>query len=456
MLCGAAVAIAAPVVFAAKPPQPFTLAVGAWAPCATGSPEIRPVVEADVAAIQRAAGDDQDALANPTEDELRRRLTQLSARGALRQGLVIVYSGHGVATHPIPDSPPDVPAQHPSPPARDGTSHLCLSSGWLKVETLLKELDTLHPAPPWAVLVLNACESAFVDVKSSTLPVSVISASAYPVAVHSRESTSAPSELVRATAQVIAQPAPHDLNRDGVVDDSELLMAIRRLVAGWRPLLGNPGRPWPKLRRQASAALPVRRQQGSPVPEPALAAAIAKLRRSGPAANELVGALDAQLALGRGETRLPALAWDFVIAENPRQSAGTKGDPLAAALATRLDLRALPEGDALTVDEVGRLAAFMTFANIYAVRDEPPWTEIVRLSDRRVMSTTRARSLSATLPARMAVQGWWQSGYWLVRATGAVLHQDDRACWSGGLCREVAETVFALCREEEGQCFMVK
>jgi hypothetical protein len=456
VLCGVGVLIAAPA-FAATPPQPFTLAVGAWAPCATDSSDIRPLAEADVAAIQRAAGHvDQDSLTNPTEAELRGRLTLLSARGALRHGLVVVYSGHGAATHPTSlDSPPDATAQPPLPP-RDGTSYLCLPSGWLKVETLLEQMDSLRPAPPWVVLVLNACESAFVDVSRSALPVSVISASAYPVAVHSRENATSASELVRATAQVIAQPAAHDSNHDGLVDDSELLMAIRGLIASWRPLLGNPGRPWPKLRRQASAALPVRRHQQSPIPEAALAVTIEKLRQSGPAANELVGALDAQLALGRGETRLPSLAWDFVVAEGSQRSRDTKADSLAGALATRSDLRALPEGVALTPAEMKRLGAFMNFANIYVVREEAPWTEIVRLADGHVMATTRARSLSAALPARMALAARWQSGYWLVRATGAVVGRGNRACWSGELCRELAEMVFALCREEEGQCFMVK
>jgi hypothetical protein len=461
---------AAPV-FAAAPPQPFTLTVGAWATCAPGSHDVRRVVEADVAEMRRVAGAGQDSLANPTETELKRRLAELAGRGALRQGLVVVYSGHGVATHPTAlDPPPDAPASPPGPPPRDGTSHLCLTptqslpSGWLKVEILLEWLDALRPALPWAVLVLNACESAFVDVSRTALPVSVISASPYPVTVHFGQGNAAASELVRATTEAIAQPAAHDRNRDGVLDDSELLAAIRSLVAGWRPLLGSPGRPWAKLRRQAPAALPVRRHQQFPVPEPALVATIEKLRRSGTEAEELVSAIEAQLALAQGGTTLPALDWDFVMEEGgparkPDGPAGSAGGPAgqrAAALAARSDLRALPGGGALAAEEVERLAGFMTFADIYAVSHEDPWTEILRLGDRRLMSTTRARSLGAALPARMAVQARWQNGYWLVRATRAVVRRGDRACWSDGLCTKVAETTFALCREEEGQCFMVK
>jgi len=122
------------------------------------------------------------------------------------------------------------------------SSMLCFHDKGEKVDDLLA---TTHHARPHAIWILDACQSANVDVRKSPSPVSVISASPNEVRAARDGKTALGEILVPALEQA-------DRNHDGVVTDRELLRALVRMIG-----TATVGLPRPMLRRQSWVDLPI-------------------------------------------------------------------------------------------------------------------------------------------------------------------------------------------------------
>lgn len=159
--------------------------------------------------------------------------------------LVLLYVGHARAVQPDPEPAGEPDATKAMPSAnvrRPGKTALCLQQGPLIVEDLLAHT---HPSVAYAVLLLDACESADVDVRPSPVPAAVLSASPLPVTTTRAGRTALASDLIAAL------PCG-DHNGDGWVDDGELLEALATI----QPPV--PTRtPLARLRRQSFHALPI-------------------------------------------------------------------------------------------------------------------------------------------------------------------------------------------------------
>ena len=164
-----------------------------------------------------------DGLPRPEQAGTKQELLDAVSREDDR-ALVIFYSGHGTdrASENLPRK-----------------SALCFEDGRLLVDDLLA---AINPRVRSATVVLDACFSGRVDVRRSAVPVAVLSAADKPI------SSTGTGTAMGASLAVALRDG--DANRDGVVDDGELLAAI---IAG----MATAPRFEPRLRRQSFSALPV-------------------------------------------------------------------------------------------------------------------------------------------------------------------------------------------------------
>lgn len=181
--------------------------------------------EGPVMAMAKAISEKRSTLENALGVTIRRLRNRPELQAALGETdarpLVLVYVGYGRSL--------------------EARSELCLSDGPLVVNDAL---GWIHGGVPYAVLILDGCETADVDVSLSPVPTSVLSASPLPIDTDSSDRTGLGTLLPDALA-------PGDTNRDGWVDDRELLDSLQ---AGKRES-GNAL--LPRLRRQAWSPLPV-------------------------------------------------------------------------------------------------------------------------------------------------------------------------------------------------------
>ena len=204
-----------------------------------------------------------------------------------------------------------------------GGSRLCMDDGPLDVDAALA---FLNPHTPHAVLILDACSSANVDVRASPVPVSVVSASS--------DSVKAWRSGWTAFGEFLAQALEHaDRNHDGVTTDRELLRALAELS-------GTPvsGRLRPSLRRQSWVDLTI----GTPLTadwHPASVSMKELLDQVEHAGSILVQReLDVREGRAGEVARRPATLWylDPELPDHvrwPEESAATRDRRLAEALA---------------------------------------------------------------------------------------------------------------------------
>jgi hypothetical protein len=192
--------------------------------------------------IQARIERDRDILKEKTHGEIELINTQKQLREMIsttdRRPIVIFYSGHGICE---PTSSSDYASCSAS-----GKSKLCLKDGPIEVDLLVSLLDS---PISYAVLILNSCFSAHLDVRKANIPLSVLSASTRRI---STEGTGLP--LSSFLSQDLQSA---DGNGDGWIDDYELLQFYYRIQNESANSTLKQGDVAPRLRRQAFSALPV-------------------------------------------------------------------------------------------------------------------------------------------------------------------------------------------------------
>ena len=151
------------------------------------------------------------------------------------RGLFFFYSGHGTQ-------------------AKEGAT-LCLApspeyaDGGLSIHRLLSALES---NPPWALMVVNSCRSAYVDVREARRTVSVISVAHQdiPAAGFAGRGTLIGEHTAGVLNGQGAEMESVDQNCDGMVTDYELFSALVQRV---RHIVGAA----PNLRQRSHVQLPV-------------------------------------------------------------------------------------------------------------------------------------------------------------------------------------------------------
>jgi len=368
------------------------------------------------------------------------------------QGLWLFYSGHGHVTEG------EAGVEGGSPLGVGARSLLCLPTkdasdyasdvAPLPVEQVLEWVE--QRAFPWATVVLNACESAHVDVSGFEHPISVISASPEEVEALATPAQTvvdgAPnaSQLIEALGAAVQAGAAVDSNCDGWISDRELLEHAIARLAGIIPLTEH-GYLMPRLKRQASTPLPLFSVQLSP--------SCRDVQLSLPddlIDNQLGHQLAAQLDPIGG---LPNAGADFFVLDDPAAHqaclalASGLSPPVVAASQREQQLTTcsvllagglvpLPASVAPHVTSVARI---MRFAEIFRVHWDADWVHLDRLRDERRMASRKGVLDSSSVPQREQVLSTWPSGGVLTRYTHRVVHSRER---------EVT-----VCPETEGQCF---
>jgi hypothetical protein len=403
-------------------------------------------------------------LPSPTAHEFNTTFDMLATNGLLSAGLVLLYSGHGVKATPK------------EKPELGDRSYLCLDDGEFDIANAVKWIEAYSvDAVPWLAMVLNACESSYVDVSSTSRPVGVLAASSSPMIVHAFPDRSnhagscrpklslepqnvEPTPFVRATTDALRFPyeSKHDRNEDGIVTLHELFHVLNDAAASsWRDC--DTGRPEPKLQLQARSEIPIRFHDEAVDTRRQIEGIVGKLkgRPSSPIRDDLLRALDGQLALAT-RRRLPETQWDFVISdeievgmripnfEQREVSPPTScwGHPVHLAWAPSF----------LDTEEQLALARFSIFSSFYEIRSHGPSLDLilpyeVKLSrTKTTLQTVTIASALAAIPPRIHSLSAHS-----FRALSQVPNPKD--CLGTPLQKILTQRHFEVCVEEEGQCF---
>jgi hypothetical protein len=233
--------------------------VASSARCGAGQLDITDVVKKDAERLKSllraevVLGDTVDAYGLPSGAAIQRAL----ATSTEDRGLLVVYSGHGQLE-------------------RAG-SNICVYSDDLQRGALLPatsllrlpvSTDTASPSAPWALLILNSCESAFVDLRGAVRPTAVISTA------HEEVSASLQSHAIGEKGTVLAEmlaavlsgdderteedprAGGPDANCDGILTDFEIFGRLASALARVYPDTGsNP--PVLNLRRGSRTHIPL-------------------------------------------------------------------------------------------------------------------------------------------------------------------------------------------------------
>ncbi len=273
-----------------------------------------------------------------------------------------------------------------------GQSEICVADGIVAVDELVQALARTRPgAVKGAVFVLNACESAAVDPSTSTVPLSIISASPEMVRTDSLFGEGLHSALLLAA---------EDFNCDGLVTDQELFSALLAVLDRSSPGSTRPA--LPKLRRQATSEIPLPmppRPTAECSAERALMADLVRRHRGEWA--ELGAALQRQLDLASSPTSgldLPQSDWDYytVTPTNADSAERTTIERVAEAAG----LKPLPES---AVPHAEKLARFSIFAQFYELNVHCGSVRVQRLADRTLVATAPLAVLSDALPRRHSI-----------------------------------------------------
>jgi hypothetical protein len=467
--------------------QPYVLLVTGPKTCLDVNGDIRAVVDADARYATEGLGMTMNAsaeeairsfgrdsraiggmyLPSPTAHEFKTALDTLATNGMLKAGLVLLYSGHGVKATPK------------EKPELGNRSYLCLDDGEFDVGNVVRWIETYSiDAVPWLGMVLNACESSYVDVSSALRPVGVLAASSNPMIVHAFPGRTGhagscqpklPLEpqnveatpFVRATTDALRLPQDpkHDRNGDGIVTLHELFHALSDAAdSSWRDC--DVGRPEPKLQLQARSEIPIRFHDKAVDTRRQIEDIVSKLEGtpSSPIRNDLLRALHGQLELAT-KHRLPETQWDFVISdeievgmripnfEQQEVSPPTScwGHPVHLAWAPSF----------LETEEQLALARFAIFSSFYEIKAHGPSLDLilpyeVKLSRTKMtLQTVTVASALAAIPPR--IHSLSSNSF---RALSQVPEPKD--CLGTTLHKILSQKHFEVCVEEEGQCFTTK
>lgn len=386
----------------------------------------------------------------PEREQMRMGLETAARNGLLRRGVVLYYTGHAVLKQESRNSAASTAID-------EAQTHLCLEGGTLSMSELLGWLDAQPRASlPWSVVVLDACESAYVRLDGMSMPITVIAASPQPIPVGGSD-----RPFVRGVVEALAHPSLHDANVDGMVSDCELLASIDHAVATSNEG-GEAAASHPRLQRQAPSSLPLRFYNGSSKVTDHLkemSSLAARLLASNSSTSRAVGqAIIVQLDLERS-TRLPSLDWDLVVSDVTLPMGACPGrevEGVALCIEGRPDLRLLEQNFG---DVAGDIARFSTALEVYQVRvvqRQTRWYDISRLRDDRLMAVVRSSPVGA-VPGRFEVLAQTPGGsQWLGRATRVLPPVKGDA---QGQLPQVRELIsrqrrFTVCEQEEGQCFV--
>lgn len=450
--------------------QPYVLVVTAPKPCSNGQADISGVVDEDakysvekLSAHLRAPGSGDlgatgTVLSHPSAQEIKEAVEELAKAGKLVAGLVLLFTGHGFRE------------------VGDGVerSMLCLRDGPDPARDLVGLGEGVPlDAFPWLAMILNACESAYVDLAVSPRPTAVLSASPREISVHAFPNpkrpagscrppsdggprSAQPTPLVVATVNALAEPADpnHDRNEDGIVTIHELFHVLTDAAArGWHGCSGSE--PDPKFQLQARSEIPVRFHDRAVDTRRDIAAIVDILLAEPPSAGRdaLVAAIRAQLDLATKRV-LPEIRWDFVISSSVDIAA--RVPTLAAAGAAEqpcwghpLQLAMLPA--TLPLEAQRALGRFAIFSSFYEFQVDGTNVDIVALYEQTSGKKSALRALSmrealSGIPARIdAVDSR------TYRATTAVPNAEQ--CRHSPLQPALQNRDFRVCPEEEGQCF---
>lgn len=334
---------------------PSVVVVTSSASCPRSAPgPLESFVSEDAEHLRSAFGPKVEVLPDPSPSALRGAL-----EGRTRP-VVLFYSGPGRSS------------------ARGTGSELCLSGG--RTIALVDLALAIPTSARWAVLIINACQSADVDVSHIELPISVISAS--PELVAERFGAARRGSFADTVASVIRLHA--DPNHDGILSDQELFTEVAKKLDGDLTVAETPRAPIVKLRRQAGSHLPIV-LLGAPRHDVVASRLSEGLDRE--LADEM--AVVARLAEGRSwelpsfRDRYVAMAPDLA-ALGPRLPPGTRvfgGDRAAAELivgrALGLDVFAIGRGDE---DHVQRVLLPDRAPVFFSVSESGSWRAAVELA----------------------------------------------------------------------------
>ncbi len=343
---------------------------------------------------------------------------------------LLLYSGH--ARSVIPDEQ-----------QTQRITHLCLPEGMVPAQRLIEQLDL---AGSTVVIVLNACDSAYVDISKISIPISVISSSPGKVGVRSGFSEDIQAALIENI----------DLNHDGIATDYELFTSIRDRMKQRHSSTQHPA--VPKIRRQASSHIPL----------PVRAPCDLKCRRvkqnmqvfinnlqPEEKARQLQCAMERQLELSTGVkvAELPRVERDYFIVSAKNDLIRKKVSDAAARV-----LDPFPSQDRKAVEAVAR---FIMFAEIYHIEASSAWIRVIRLRDQHLMATRMVpeegvvdASVLSAIPKRIDLKSHpGMMDHYIVRITHRVPTQPV----------QIEDKVFhpdkavpIPCIQAEGQCFVIR
>jgi hypothetical protein len=446
--------------------QPYVLVVTGPTPCAEGQADLGTLVHADAEYAASALGlppagrlgATGAVLENPSGTELTDALNLLANAGSLAPGLVFVYSGHGIRRGGD----------------QDGQSMLCLRDGALAAREVLAALNAVPRAQlPFTAMVLNACESAYVDISSLSMPTAVLAASKRSISVHAFSAANRPAgscapgataepavvqatAFVRATVNALAKPSSptHDRNEDGIVTMHELLHVLADSAA--KDWFGcSLKRPEPKFQLQARSEVPIRYHADAKDTRRRIESIAERLSGEphSPGLDALLVALRAQLDLPSRRI-LPEIRWDFVITDFV--DAAMRVPPIEAATSddrcwSRPPYLALAPA-ALPVDEQRAVGQFSIFSRFYEIERQGQTVDVTSLAEKALGDPAPLKTLSlsqavAGIPPRMdKVDGT------MFRAMTAIPNPAD--CQHSALYDILRDRHFRVCSEGEGQCFV--
>lgn len=324
----------------------------------------------------------------------------------------------------------------------DGGSEVCLGgpekAQWTSVDELLSSLPSSLRG---AVVVLNACSSAYVDARLARerqLPLSVISASPYVI-----DKTALFGEAVLQALESV-----DDENCDGAITDEELFHELQLVLRRKFPLATHEA--FPKLRRQAPSPIPL------PVPVrpdercERIRARVVAMVEGDARWSALRAPLKAQLALATGSAALPRLDVDYFVLNSsadadPGQVAAIRSAALASGLSEVVD------GDLAKIRE---LASVVSFADFFQLDIDWNWLRVTRLRDGSRQATRPLEEAASVLPNRCTVSRRFgleesrMARYDVATTSGTTMAL--RFVREAG--RDRSDPV--PCYEVEGQCFL--
>jgi hypothetical protein len=449
--------------------QPYVLVVTGPKPCAPGQTDLWSVVHADAdyaskrldlhaPAPNGQLGENGVVLENPSAAELNAALEGLAKTGKLVPGLVFVYSGHGVRQGSD----------------KDGRSMLCLRDGAFDAQGVARALGkTPEKQLPWLAMVLNACESAYIDISPLSRPTAVLAASPGVISVHAfpdanrRAGSCRPAlatkpvavqatPFVRATVDSLADPSSpdHDRNEDGIVTMHELFHILADAAAkDWHGC--SLSRPEPRFQLQARSEVPIRYHREAVDTRRRVEAIVRTLRAQhrSPGLDALLTALRAQLDLPTRRV-LPEVRWDFVISASddvamriPPIETATGGDQCWG----HLPYLALAPRE-LSLDERLLLGRFSIFSSFYWIKRWNGTVDVTQLGEQALGDPSPVRTFSlgeavASIPPRIQMVSDR-----MFLAKTAIPQAED--CQRTILQDVLAHRHFRVCAEEEGQCFV--